>query len=188
MEYWFGSLNDVQRTNGTTCREGYTIIWAMLLLQSYLEGIQCTVRTDQKSLKWVLKLADVTGMLVQSGLGYWSSTSALYSTRRRNQEEGRCCTIAAGQDKKGLDITEIDDNLSVTVIKDISEDKYEDLRKEERAQWCICHIYDHESLAYVNNVRTAWDKQQSRPINASRTKRGQVCKGPNRRRLLQTGR
>ncbi len=52
--YWSRSLDDAQKNYHTTENECLAIVWSILLLRPYLEGVQFTVRTDHHALRWVL--------------------------------------------------------------------------------------------------------------------------------------
>lgn len=58
-------LSDAQRANDTSRCKSYTVVRTVLLLRPFLYGTKLTIRTDPDSLKWILNLADATGMLAR---------------------------------------------------------------------------------------------------------------------------
>lgn len=41
------------------------VVWAVLRLRPYLEGVSFTFRTDHEALRWILNMADLTGKLAR---------------------------------------------------------------------------------------------------------------------------
>lgn len=54
LRYWSRSINDAKGVYDTTNSEGRRLLWAVLLLQFYLEGSWFTDCTDHSALKWIL--------------------------------------------------------------------------------------------------------------------------------------
>lgn len=59
------TLNKAERNYNTTQRECLAIVWAMLLLRPYLEGVHFTLRTDHDALTWLMGLTIATGKLAR---------------------------------------------------------------------------------------------------------------------------
>ena len=56
--YWSRSLTKAEKNYSATERECLAIVWGILTLRPYLEGVRFTVRTDHNPLKWILNIAD----------------------------------------------------------------------------------------------------------------------------------
>lgn len=61
--YWSGSLTDAESKYDTTQWECLAIVWDVLIIRPYLEGIRLTIRTDHDSVKTVLSLVKSTRRL-----------------------------------------------------------------------------------------------------------------------------
>lgn len=58
-----------QKANLYTKHCEYLVVaWAVLLLWPYLEGCRLILRTDRHAVRWILNLADETGMLARCRL------------------------------------------------------------------------------------------------------------------------
>lgn len=67
IRYWYGMLYNAKHTYDTAHRECLAVVWAVILLWPYLEGIRFTVWPDHDALKVALRITDYTGKL----LGWW---------------------------------------------------------------------------------------------------------------------
>lgn len=65
-EYYSRSLTNSLCVYNTTQLECFAIVGAVLQLQHYLEETQFTMRTEHKSLMWILNSTDSTGILARS--------------------------------------------------------------------------------------------------------------------------
>jgi len=61
LGYYSRVLNETERKYATTHKECFAIVWALLLLRAYLEGVRFLLRTDHAALKWILTTSDATG-------------------------------------------------------------------------------------------------------------------------------
>jgi RNase H-like domain found in reverse transcriptase len=68
LGYWSCGLTSAERNYSTTDKECLAIVWEILTLRPYLEGMRIIVRTDHHSLRWVLNLADAQGRLARRRL------------------------------------------------------------------------------------------------------------------------
>lgn len=65
LGYFSRKLNDAERNYDTTERECLAIIWAILMLRPYLDGVHFTLRTDHDALKWLFGPASTSGKLAR---------------------------------------------------------------------------------------------------------------------------
>lgn len=63
IRYWSHSLNDAKSAHDTTICQCLAVIWAVVLLRTYLEGCWLTVCTDRDALKWTFKFTGSTDKL-----------------------------------------------------------------------------------------------------------------------------
>lgn len=49
----------------TTHHTFLAVVWDILLLQRYLEGVRFTLRTDHNVFRWILNLSDLSGRLAR---------------------------------------------------------------------------------------------------------------------------
>lgn len=63
IAYWSSSLNDAEKPDHTTYRQGLSVVWALLLIRPYLKGTPFKIRTNY-SLRWILNMDDAMGKLV----------------------------------------------------------------------------------------------------------------------------
>lgn len=61
--YCYRTLKTEERAYETTHRECLAVIWAVLILRSYLKGSRFTIRTDHQALRWILNMSDATGKM-----------------------------------------------------------------------------------------------------------------------------
>lgn len=77
--YWSHLPTCAELVYNTMQRECLVIIWAVLLLRSYLEGMRFIIHTNSNSFKWILYLMDVFQKLVRFRLWQSKSDSAFKS-------------------------------------------------------------------------------------------------------------
>ena len=63
--YWPKTLMDTERNYSTTELECYSVVWAVTMLRTYIEGETFTVRTDHDALRWLMTLTDSSGRLMR---------------------------------------------------------------------------------------------------------------------------
>lgn len=56
--YWSKAITQLETNCSTTERECFSMLWALKTLHLYLEGTNCTVRTDHNALQWMLNISD----------------------------------------------------------------------------------------------------------------------------------
>lgn len=75
--YWSCRLNSADRVFNMMHRECLPVVWALLVLQSFLEGYWFTRRTDHDVMKWILNITDPRRELMRWPLNFPSSFSTL---------------------------------------------------------------------------------------------------------------
>lgn len=58
IRYWWQSLTEMERVDGTTRQEFFAVVWAVLMLQTYLERARLLDWTDLNFLNWIRILSD----------------------------------------------------------------------------------------------------------------------------------
>jgi len=61
--YWSRSLTSAEAAYDTTERECLAVVWAVTMLEPYLQGTRFTIRTDHEALRWILTMTDAKGKL-----------------------------------------------------------------------------------------------------------------------------
>lgn len=64
IKNWSCSINTVERAHKVTLWKCLAVPWAVVSLQTYLEGCGLTVHTNHDVQKWIFNLMDIAGMLV----------------------------------------------------------------------------------------------------------------------------
>lgn len=84
IEYSSRKLVEPEKKLATTHEVCIVVVWAVLLLRAYLEGILFTVRTDQEALTWQLTVIEPTGKLSRGYTVFYISTSMSYTAWEQN--------------------------------------------------------------------------------------------------------
>lgn len=70
---WYRSLNKAEKAYDTTHCECLAVVWAVLLLRTYLEQSRFTLCTEPDALRWILNVTDATGKLARCRLRFQKS-------------------------------------------------------------------------------------------------------------------
>jgi hypothetical protein len=105
LDYWSRQLNSTELNYSATEKEALAIVWAVMLLRSYLERSHFVVRTDHSSLQWLLSISGENARLVRWRLKLAEfSFEVQYKPGRVNQAADALSRIATdGADKSRID-------------------------------------------------------------------------------------
>ena len=117
--YWSRALTPAEKNYSTTERECLAVVWAILTLRPYLQGVRFTLRTNHGPLQWILNLADAAGRLARWRLRLLEyEFDVQYNPGREHHLADGMSRLPTG----GGDVAEIDDEIPCfAVVEDPEE-------------------------------------------------------------------
>jgi len=113
--YWSRSLTKAEKNYSTTEKECLAIVWAVLALRPYLEGVRFTLRTDHSALRWILNLSDASGRLMRWRLRLADFD---YEVKHRAGIKHQAADTLSRIRTNGEDTSDLDDAIPTLLVSD----------------------------------------------------------------------